>query len=123
MIINSFNIKWNPFITINNKRTINIINNAIYVLQGNDSKLTIRLKKDGDDKVVVEIENNNGEISEDIQFNIFDPYFTTKEKSEGIGIGLSISRDIIEKKHNGKLECICKNNTTCFKATIPIKVL
>ncbi|WP_419764297.1 MAG: cache domain-containing protein [Arcobacter sp.] len=56
-----------------------------------------------DDYVYIKIRDNVGGIPEDIINDIFTPYFTTKEDSDGTGIGLYMSRQIIENM-DGKLE-------------------
>ena len=84
---------------------LNIIKNAkdVFVERKiSDPKITITgLREAG--KSVVTITDNAGGISEDVMEKIFDPYFTTKSNESGIGIGLYMSKLIIEKNMQGKL--------------------
>jgi len=55
------------------------------------------------DRSVVTITDNGGGIKEKIMDKIFDPYFTTKELGKGTGVGLFLSKTIIEKNMGGRL--------------------
>jgi len=79
----------------------NMILNAVQAMNGSGT-LTIRadsLKKDGADWVRVEIEDTGEGIKAEDLNRIFDPFFTTKDSGEGTGLGLSVSRRIVEEHH------------------------
>jgi signal transduction histidine kinase len=61
----------------------------------------------------IEVIDNGGGINEDLIGRIFEPYFTTKNKSAGTGIGLYMSEQIIEKQMNG--EIVAQNTSHCFE--------
>jgi two-component system, NtrC family, sensor kinase len=56
-------------------------------------------------KVLIRIYDNGKGILPHIQRHMFEPFFTTKPTGKGIGLGLAISKQIIEKNHRGKLRC------------------
>ena len=66
------------------------------------------------DKKIIYIQDNAKGIPEDIINNIFEPYFTTKEKHKGTGLGLYMSKIIIEKNMNAKLSVKNKNEGALF---------
>jgi PAS domain S-box-containing protein len=56
-----------------------------------------------DDRALVTITDNAGGIQEEVMDKIFDPYFTTKNDHQGSGIGLFMSKTIIERRLGGQL--------------------
>jgi signal transduction histidine kinase len=100
---------------------INILNNAKDVLLSNNIKEPyIKIEQSiVDNESIVKICDNGTGIDEEIIHKIFDPYFTTKHKNQGTGIGLYMSKNIIEKKMNGTLNVENDEHGACFIIKIP----
>lgn len=84
---------------------INILNNAREALIEREidfPRVTITTCTESD-RAVVSIADNAGGIPEEIIGKIFDPYFTTKGPLTGTGVGLFMSKSIIEKNMGGRL--------------------
>lgn len=84
---------------------LNILQNSIDVLlerKVEQPRIEIRIYKDKD-KAVMTIADNAGGIPEENMDRLFEPYFTTKGPDKGTGIGLFISKTIIEKNMGGNL--------------------
>ena len=84
---------------------LNILSNSRDVLlERNICNPCIRINLcSNQDNSILIVSDNGGGIQEDILPQIFDPYFTTKEPGKGTGIGLYMSKVIIEQNMNGKL--------------------
>lgn len=70
-------------------------------------------------KCVVSITDNAGGIQTEVLNKLFTPYFTTKNESFGTGLGLYMSRMIIEEHCDGIIEASSKNNTATFNIKLP----
>jgi two-component system, NtrC family, sensor kinase len=82
----------------------NIITNAIQAM-GESGTLSITVNfLQSDDVIRVIFKDNGPGMSEEVRSRIFEPYFTTKPKGLGTGIGLDLSKQIIES-HKGKIYC------------------
>jgi len=109
---------------------LNIISNAKDALSDKKIKKFIEvLIKKSKDNIRINIIDNGGGIDKEILPHIFEPYYTTKYKSSGTGIGLYMSKQIIEKHMQGSIDCKniyykIKNqnfeNCVLFTITIPL---
>jgi len=84
---------------------LNILNNARDALtERKVDQPRVRIAVSGESgRAVVTISDNAGGIPEAILARVFDPYFTTKPSEKGTGLGLYMTRNIIEKKMGGSL--------------------
>ncbi|GIV23390.1 MAG: ATP-binding protein [Bacteroidia bacterium] len=96
----------------------NIISNAIQAMQGKGS-LHIRVWREGDD-IIASFTDSGPGIPKEIQDKIFEAFFTTKPAGEGTGLGLDISRRIVEK-HGGRIYFESEPGKTTFYVRLPIK--
>lgn len=70
-------------------------------------------------QVHIRICNTGLPISDDILTRIFNPYFTTKSPQKGTGIGLYMSRNIIEKDMHGRISVENTDHGVCFCIWLP----
>jgi PAS domain S-box-containing protein len=90
---------------------INIINNAKDAYKNSDiqyKNIYIKAFSQNND-VIIELQDNAGGIDDKIIDRIFEPYFTTKHKSSGTGIGLFISEKIVTKHLKGEIKVENRN--------------
>jgi PAS domain S-box-containing protein len=100
---------------------LNLLKNAVDNFEEHNIKnpeISIRTY-DLEDNIVIEVSDNGSGMSNEVINKIFEPYFSTKDSKNGTGLGLYMSKIIIEEHHNGKLSVECKNSNTRF--TIVLK--
>jgi signal transduction histidine kinase len=108
---------------------INIIMNSVQAMKAG-GKIEIRTKRGllgetkrdeglremnrmrmGDEVAVIEISDNGPGIPDELKNRIFEPFFTTKPTGEGTGLGLAVSKRIIEL-HRGQMEVVNSEGST-----------
>ncbi|MEA3314796.1 MAG: ATP-binding protein [Campylobacterota bacterium] len=101
---------------------LNIINNSKdAILENKIEKGSIKIDIELDNNIAkILLKDNAGGIPEDIITRIFDPYFTTKEQGKGTGLGLYMSKMIIEDNMGGKIDVINSNIGAVFKIELEI---
>jgi len=101
---------------------LNIVKNAIDILIENEiQNPQIKFKSyTREDKCIIKIMDNAGGIPKDILPHIFDKGFTTKSDTHGTGIGLDMSKTIIERKIGGKLTAHNVKEWAVFRFEIPL---
>lgn len=111
------------------RAVLNLMNNACYTVwnrsqkEGEDYKPTISVKTSfKDNQIEVSIADNGEGMSSEVVQRLYENFFTTKPIGQGTGLGMGITRDIIENKHGGHLTFESEvGKGTCFTFTIPAK--
>lgn len=101
---------------------LNIVANAKDALleRKPDTKfIKIDIKADGSE-LTIHIEDSAGGIPEAVIDKIFDPYFTTKPEDKGTGIGLYMSKEIVQNSLGGKIEATNTQNGAKFSVCLPL---
>jgi len=95
---------------------VNLLTNAIDAMNGavEDNALSLSAKS-CDEGVCIEVQDNGEGIPDAVQKKLFEPFFTTKDIGQGTGMGLAISRSLIEgMKGSIRFESIADRGTTFF---------
>jgi signal transduction histidine kinase len=100
----------------------NLIDNAADAM-GGSGRLVLRTRHDhdgdGEDAVVVEVQDAGPGIPEDVQPHVFRAYFTTKAPGQGSGLGLDGAKRIVEQRHGGRLSFVTGPDGTVFRVRLP----
>jgi len=114
-------IKLNTYANEFQQVILNIITNAKDVLiQNKIQEPWIKIyAKETENNVILLIEDNGGGIKVEPKSKVFEPYFTTKKDSDGTGIGLYMSKIIVEKNMNGKLRVRDTTHGARFEIYLP----
>jgi two-component system, NtrC family, sensor kinase len=117
-----------------NQAFLNIINYAIDTLEESSQefdqsesvnfkpRILIRTQVVNTQQISIEIADNGMAMSEDVKAQIFDPFFIAQPGTEGRGLGLAVSYQIVVEQHKGTLKCFSepgKGNE--FQIKIPLR--
>jgi C4-dicarboxylate-specific signal transduction histidine kinase len=100
---------------------LNLLKNSQEALlehRGDERKINVTCEELSN-TIVFSISDNAGGIKEDIIGKIFDPYFSTKDEKVGTGLGLYMSKIIIEKHLKGTISVANKNDGVVFEIVLP----
>ncbi len=110
------------------RAVLNVMNNACYAVWQKSQKsqdykpeVSVSVSTAKENLVVTFADNGEG-MTNEVKQRLYDNFFTTKPIGQGTGLGMSITRDIIENKHHGKLTFdSTEGQGATFTFTIPIK--
>ena len=112
------------------RAVLNLMNNACYAVwdrsqkEGEDYVPTIDIKTalNAEGLLEIAIQDNGVGISDEVKEHLYENFFTTKPVGQGTGLGMGITRDIVENRHHGKLTFESEiGKGTCFTIIIPVK--
>ncbi|TGK38612.1 PAS domain S-box protein [Leptospira gomenensis] len=100
---------------------LNVLANSRDAISENkpdDPEICVELRKEGDLKVVL-LSDNGGGIAPEILEKLFQPYFTTKDQGQGTGIGLYMSKSIIENNMGGRIQAQNQGKGALIRIELP----
>lgn len=112
------------------RAVLNLMNNACYAVwdrsqkEGEEYVPTIDIKTalNAEGLLEISIQDNGVGISDEVKEHLYENFFTTKPVGQGTGLGMGITRDIVENRHHGKLTFESEiGKGTCFTIIIPVK--
>jgi signal transduction histidine kinase len=96
----------------------NVVKNALDALAGRGGRITIYAREVGGGQVSLRIRDSGPGVDPEIRDRIFEPGVTTK--SGGWGVGLALSRRIVEGVHKGRIELLDGPGGTTFQIRLPV---
>ena len=100
---------------------VNLITNSIHAISNLSEKwIQIQLLETKDSSVELRIADSGPGIPKAMVEKIMEPFFTTKEMNQGVGLGLPISKQIVES-HGGEFFVDTESPNTCFVIKLPVR--
>lgn len=96
-----------------------LIFNAIQATNQIEGRIKITVTRFSEKEIQVSVFDNGVGILENLKENVFLPFFSTREKGEGTGLGLFISKGIVEKQ-SGRMQFQSVPGNTVFDVFLPV---
>ena len=98
----------------------NLVINAIQAVRGAGAGGQVRISTFADERrAVLEVSDDGPGVSPELAQRIFEPFFTTKPAGEGTGLGLSVTRQLVER-HGGQLVLLGSERGARFQVQFPL---
>tara|TARA_Y100000590_G_C15735651_1_gene1018427 strand:+ start:1942 stop:3357 length:1416 start_codon:yes stop_codon:yes gene_type:complete len=97
---------------------LNLLNNSSHAIEALDERWISIDLNENEKEIIILFKDSGTGIPKKIQEKLFQPFFTTKEIGVGTGLGMSISKGIIES-HDGTIELLPEEKNTTFKISLP----
>lgn len=99
---------------------ISLVSNSVDAIQDNEEKwIKVKSFKENNQVIVQVIDSGKG-LSQNVKNKIFEPFFTTKDVGMGTGLGLSVSKGILDE-HEGSISLNSNMCNTCFEIKLPLQ--
>jgi signal transduction histidine kinase len=99
---------------------INLLLNAVQAIEkrgGSDNRIVVQTRSEGD-KLIVTVEDTGVGVPPDLKTQIFEPFYTTNQGNAGVGLGLSITSEIV-RRLGGEIEVERLDQGSLFKVVLP----
>ncbi|MGE0159502.1 MAG: ATP-binding protein [Gemmatimonadales bacterium] len=108
---------------------LNVLLNALHALEGAvpPRMVAVRLRRTGEgamERAVIDIEDSGVGVPPSVRDHVFEPFYTTKERGQGTGLGLALARAIVED-HDGSIAMVQPSSaewSTCVRITLATRV-
>jgi len=103
---------------------LTLLKNAARAVSQNlgTARLTLKLSRCEENYICLQVEDNGSGMEAEVVAKIFEPFYTTQEVGQGLGLGLSIAYFIVTDNHHGRLSVTSVPGTgSCFEMILPIK--
>ncbi len=98
---------------------LNLLNNCFDAITETKERWVELEVLPGQERIVIVVTDSGHGISEEVRPRLMEPFFTTKDPGKGTGLGLPISRGIVEE-HGGRLSYDASNKNTRFRVELPL---